>query len=135
MESVYKEFALSFKEANKIDVNADSLDDLILINNSYLHPYLMFVKEHQAFFRAIRLHPARFKTEDAFGGIYTRVLEPIMARFGIDKKKASYIVEYYIKGLNAVIFRWADGGCKDDIDYMVKVIEGCIKPYFKENEK
>jgi len=134
LEHVNKEFIDQFSENNKVDVKSDSLEDLILINDKYLIPYLTFVKEHKSFYKAISKNPSTLDAESSLNNLFKSVIEPIFLRFGSNKDDIPYLFEYYIKGTSAIIIKWANGGCKEDINHMSDLIKSCIKPYHTKNE-
>lgn len=134
LEHVNKEFINQFSENNKVDVKSDSLEDLILINDKYLIPYLTFVKEHKSFYKAISKNPSTLDAESSLNHLFMSVIEPILLRFGSNKDDIPYLFEYYIKGTSAIIIKWANGGFKEDINHMSDLIKSCIKPYIIKDE-
>ena len=68
---------------------------------------------------------------EKFNSLNKYVFRPIFNRFGIDEKSSKYIILYYINGVNAIVNEWILNDCKDDIEFIEKIIIDCIRPYIK----
>lgn len=86
IEHIQEEFQNSFhietedflKEIDKMPIN-----ELILINDKFLQPYLNFVKEHKNIYRATINNPETMRSEAKLAMLYRQILKPIFNRFGI----------------------------------------------------
>lgn len=105
-----------------------SLRDLMLITSEYLHPYLAFVRENRALYKASFRNPKAFHTNTHLENVYQYVMLPIMDRFKIPKDEQQYFVDYYIYGCMAVIRRWVDNNCDDAIEAIESILIRCIRP-------
>ncbi len=130
IEYIQDEFSKSFTVngehfANSIEES--SLEHLVLINNVYLTPYLRFVKEHKSVYRAAVYNPKVMRSEEKMARLYRQILKPIFTRFGIPEDEHKYWMVYYINGVMAIVFEWLKGDCEEPIDYIVNVIEKCVR--------
>lgn len=103
------------------------LEELYLIAPEYLIPYLNYVKEHRRIFRIAASQSAALRMEDAYAGLYRHILNPILDRFNVPEADKSYIMQFYISGLMAVIGEWLKDDCRDSTEHIVSVIQRCIK--------
>ena len=58
--------------------------------------------------------------------MYQSVFAPVLERMHVPKTDRDYILSFYIHGLMAVIARWVQTGCKDDIEHLTEVIQCCV---------
>ncbi len=131
IEMTNKKFAESFDESKHIFTSnwkqTLKKEDLMLVTTPYLEPYLKFIKENKKIFRLSHNKPEILNTEQTFNKMYTNLFEPIMDKFNIKKEEQRYILEFYSKGILAIILEWLKNNCKDEINDVIKVILKCIK--------
>ncbi|MGN1080775.1 MAG: TetR/AcrR family transcriptional regulator [Acutalibacteraceae bacterium] len=129
IEYIQEEFEKSFT------FNADEfvsgigrmpLNDLVLINDKYLIPYLNFVKEHKHIYKATLNNPVSMQSESRLSELYRHVLKPIFMRFGIPDEEQRYWLVYHINGVMAIVTEWLEGNCNETVEEMVRVIENCV---------
>lgn len=130
VERCNEEFLLSFKHKNneKIDIDSQDTEKLILIKEEYLLPYLKFVKENKNLFKAAHTHPELFNTKRTYEAMFENIFNPILKRFGFCEEDNKYIMEYYIKGTSSLILKWASNDCQEDINKIIELILICIRP-------
>lgn len=104
------------------------LNELLLINEIYLKPYLGFVYDNRAIYMAAINNPVTMKTDKRYLGLKKHILEPIMARFEIPEEVRSYWTAYYINGVWAIIQEWINSGCREPIEQLISIIENCVRP-------
>lgn len=102
------------------------LEELIFIDSKCLRPYLTFVKENMTIYRAAYKNPICMRTNEKMQITCKDVLLPILSRFGVEKKKQSYMVSFYIKGCMAIIKDWVNGGCKESVEDIEEIIFECV---------
>jgi len=107
------------------------LEDLILITHDYLLPYLKYIKENKIIHQVAVKNKIVMNTVEKFNSLNKYVFRPIFTRFGIDEKSSRYIIMYYLNGVNAIINEWILNDCKDEIEFIEKIIIDCIRPYIK----
>lgn len=117
-----------FSKASKPDLKSEKLEDLYLITDEYLLPYLRFIKENRAVYRACKDHPELFSADKMQSTMYVDFLNPILERFQVPKERREYLIEYYIKGINALVLRWCGNGCDLDEKEIADLIESVIMP-------
>lgn len=102
------------------------LDNLFLITDEYLKPYLEFIRKNQSLYKAAFNDPKALQTDKRIENIYHYVLFPIMERFHIPKEEQAYQADFYIRGCMAVIQRWVNGGCREAVEQIENIIIHCI---------
>ena len=134
VENTNKHFLTYFNENTNefVDkITTCPMEDLILITHDYLSPYLKFIKENKIIHQVAVKHKVVMNTMGTFNLLNKYVFKPIFNRFGIDEKSSKYIILYYLNGVNAIINEWILNDCKDEIEFIEKIIIDCIRPYIK----
>lgn len=103
------------------------LDELYLITPEYLTPYLNYIRENQRLFRTALDKSAALRLEHSYAGMFQFVLLPILDRYGVPEKDRPYLLAFYIQGLMAIISEWLKHDCADPIEYVVDMIQRCVK--------
>lgn len=103
------------------------LNELVLIHDEYLIPYLTFIKEHKHIFKATLNNPGSLQADDRFSALFRHVIQPIFIRFGIPDEEQIYWLLYHINGVVAIIKQWLKVDCKESIEDMVRIIESCVR--------
>ena len=125
LEMINKRFNEAFN--NKvIDINKDDKDNLFFITDAYLIPYLNFIKENKKIYTLIHDKPLIFKKQQTFKKLYTELFSVILDRYGVLESQKEYIFSYFSFGLVAVIQKWIENDCKDDIEEMAKLMRNLI---------
>lgn len=104
------------------------LNDLMLINELYLKPYLTFIKENKNVYRAAFNNPVSMDTDRLMRETSKSVLMPILGRFDIPDAEQAYWIAFYIQGSMAVIREWLSRDCSDSIEDMMRIMIACIRP-------
>ncbi len=100
--------------------------ELNFINESYLLPYLSFIKENRRVFNAFLSYPSVFKNEAIFERLFENIFDPILERFYYPRDERKYVMMFYLNGINAIISVWINEGCQKSIDEIAEVIRYCI---------
>ncbi len=103
------------------------LDELYLITPEYLTPYLNYIRENQRLFRTALEKSEALRLEHSYAGMFQYVLLPILDRYGVPEKDRPYLLAFYIQGLMAIISEWLKHDCADSIEYVVDMIQRCVK--------
>lgn len=127
IERLNQAFSEKFKET-KLNVSSPDLNELVLINEAYLAPYLEFVEENKNVFRCVHDHPDLFDSANAYRAMFETVFDPILKRFGFSGEDNVYIMEYYGHGLSALVMKWVAGGCKEEKEKIMELIIQCVRP-------
>lgn len=125
-EMINKRFQEGYKKTF-IDVSMGSVDDVFLITPEYIKPYLNFVKENKELFKLIHEKPQIFNNQRAFERLYSELFSHILDKFGVDEKEKPYIFAFYTQGVLAVVMKWVNQGCKEDVDFIMEMITGVVR--------
>lgn len=110
------------KMIDSSEIDSCPMEKLLFIKPEYLIPYLEFVKENKAIFMIAVTQPSVIKVNETFNERYTKYFVPIMKRFGLSETKSRYKMTFYLNGMFAMIIEWLKNDCKDDVDFMAKLI-------------
>lgn len=138
IEHINDEFQKSFAVDAKQFIGAIDqapLNELVLVNDRYLLPYLNYVKSHKLIYRAALNNPDGMQSELMLNGLYKAVLQPIFSRFGIPEAEQKYWLAYHIHGIMAIVFEWIKNDCKESADDISRVIQNCVRPGQYRHEK
>lgn len=129
IENSTKEFVKYFSE----DVNDffkrfndASANELMFVTPEYLTPYLNFIKDNKIFHIVANKHDILMNSTKRFNSLNKHVFMPIFKKYGIDEKDEKYMIVYYLNGINAIVNEWIKNGCKDEIEYIEKIIMDCV---------
>lgn len=132
IENMNKNFFNSFAETYKDALNkikSGGLEELNFITPKYLVPYLNYVKENTKIYKVAISKPHLMKSYEKFEQLYESIINPILDRFNLDNNKRKYVVNFYMKGIEAIINEWIKNDCKDDIDLIVNLLMALIKKH------
>ena len=102
------------------------LQDLNFINEKYLHPYLLFIKENQRVFSAVLSQPTAFDSKAIFKRLFDNIFKPILDRFHYPRDEQNYVMMFYLNGITAIITEWLKDGCQKNIEDISAIIHICI---------
>lgn len=128
-EYVNKKFINYFKINSNVfldDIKSKSLDELNLINEKYLDPYLNFVRENKVIFKASFNNPSGMMANNRYLNLKKYVLVPILKRYNIKDSDINYYLDFYISGIMAVIEKWIINDCKDELSSIKDIIIKCV---------
>lgn len=132
LEETIKSLNLSFnshfnsKENESTIISKDNLEDLLLINDDNLIPYLNFIKENKNIYKVLKNHPQLFNANKTYEQMFRKLFVPIMNRFGVDEKWHKYLMDFYISGLTSIVFDWVYDDCKIPVQEVSDFIKGLI---------
>lgn len=116
---VSDKFALSFDEIN----NKANLEKEILTREKFLKPYLSFIKENKKIYKLMHDKPHLFNLENISKSLYENVFNFALNNYEVKEEEKKYIFSFYTQGVIGVINAWLKGDCKDEIDFIIKIIE------------
>lgn len=102
------------------------LDELNFINDTYLIPYLTYIKENKELFRTALSEVKVFGFESVYKRMFDAVFNPILERFNYPVENRKYVMMYYLNGINAVNLEWLKDGCEKPIEEIAEIIKICI---------
>ena len=122
---INKRFFESFQNRN-INITKASKEESFFITKEYLIPYLKFVKDNKRVFRLIHDKPHLFGNEKALKGMYEGLFSLILDKFNVVEEDKKYIFAYFTQGTLAVILKWVECDCRDDIEKIANLIINLI---------
>ncbi len=131
MENVNKRFLACFtqSEADFVDeIRSKKLEDLVLITQDYLIPYLQFIRENKKVYRASFRNPNEMQANVKYRSLKKYILEPILKKFEVPEIRWQYYIAYYIEGIAAIIKEWLNNDCQDSAETIADIIEECVRP-------
>ena len=132
LEETIESLNLSFnshfksKENESTIISKENIEDLLLINDDNLIPYLNFIKENKNIYKVLKNHPQLFNANKTYEQMFRKLFVPIMNRFGLDEKWHKYLMDFYISGLTSIVFDWVYDDCKIPVQEVSDFIKGLI---------
>ncbi len=128
-EYINQKFLAYFEKNNDFisNINTLPLEELDLINDKYLKPYLTFIKDNKKVFQASFNNPINMKSIDKYSSLEKHIITPILDRFDIPVSTRKYLVGFYLNGIIAIIKIWLEDDCKESIIEIEKMIINCVK--------
>lgn len=135
VEMINRKFQQAFGGTlnDKVKIDSNNLEDLIFINSHFLVPYLELIKENKLLFKAYYKHPELFKAQNVYSKMFENVFNPILEKFGFNKKDNEYIMAYYINGISSIVMKWVENNCADSVEKILDLIMKCVRPQIEGN--
>ena len=102
------------------------LQELNYINEKYLHPYLLFIKENRRVFFAVLSQPLTFDSNIIFQRLFDNIFSPILDKFHYPRSEQNYVMMFYLNGITAIITEWLKDDCRKSIEEISNIIRYCI---------
>ena len=109
-------------KASLASVPTDDPRKVVLTSEKYLRPYLGFIKENMRAYKVIREKDHLFNSQKTFEGFYQSIFSPALTNFGVKESEKKYVFAFYTQGTVAIIGKWLDDNCRDDIDMIIDLI-------------
>lgn len=103
-------------------------EDLVLVTQDYLLPYLCFIRDNKKVYRAAFRNPSSMQAYTRYGELKQHILGPILERFEIPAAHRPYYIAYYVEGIAAIIKEWLRRDCSDKVEMIAQIIESCVRP-------
>ena len=120
----------SYYDVDKKDVvcrlESCQREGLIFITREYLVPYLTFIKENRRIFKLAIKRFQVMNMDEVYGKMFKYIFEPILVQFGIPLEERAYVIKFYLTGVFAIVMEWLNNNCKEDMDFIIKVINDCV---------
>lgn len=123
IENLNKDFLLSFQGYNRTNSKPD---DLVFIKKEFIVPYLEFVKKNKKVMKIAHSKPLLFNNEKIFNNIKKEVCVPAVTKHNVPKQEQNYLIEFYTRGVSAIVNLWLNNECEDSIDDIVNIILKCV---------
>lgn len=101
-------------------------DELFFITDQWLVPWLDFVKENRQVYRAIHTQTDVFGAESTYRQVFQNVFSPVLSRFGVAEERHEYIMEFYRRGLAAVMLKWVESDCRESTAEIAEILKLCV---------
>ena len=118
-----QEFLSSFSTNNQTDRKPG---DLVFIKKEFIIPYLEFVKKNMRVMKMIHSKPLVFNNEKVYNKMKKEIFIPAVEQHNIPKQEQGYIVEFFTKGVVAIVCKWLDEGCVDSTEFIMNMIFKCV---------
>lgn len=131
LENANNAFNHSFSSSQKdfvSNIKDAPLENLVLVNQTYLIPYLEYVKNNKLLYKAAYSNRECLDFEHRMNIMSEKVLCPILTRFKIPKEEQKFWIKFYIQGCHAIIKEWILQDCKLPIAQIEKILLQCIRP-------
>ena len=109
-------------KASLSSVPADDPSKVVLTSEKYLRPYLGFIKENMRAYKVIHQKDHLFNSQKTFESFYQSIFSPALTHFGVDEKEKKYVFAFYTQGTVAIIGKWLEEDCRNDIDLIIDLI-------------
>ena len=103
-------------------------EELVLVTQEYLLPYLRFIRDNRKVYRAAFRNPGSMQAHTRYGELKQHILGPILERFEIPAGHRPYYMAYYVEGIIAIVKEWLRQDCKDEVEMIADIIESCVRP-------
>lgn len=122
MEYLNRDFLSSFPN-NRM---AEKPSDLMFIRKEFIIPYLEFVKKNKKVMKTIHSKPLVFNNEKVYDKMKEEIFIPAVKKHGVLKEEQNYIIEFFTRGVCAIVELWLKNDCCDSIEDVVNVILKCV---------
>lgn len=126
IEMINKRFKNVFN--NKL-INPSVLNkkDLFFIDDNHLIPYLNFIKENKKIYKLIHDNPFIFRKQEALDLMYNNIFSIILDKYGVSNEEKEYVFSFFSFGLVAIIQKWIEKDCVDDINKIANIMKSVIR--------
>ena len=100
--------------------------ELIFVTHEYLVPYLTFIKENRRIFKLAIKQFQVMNMDEVYGKMFKYIFEPILIRFDVPLAERAYVIKFYLTGVFAIVMEWLDHDCRDNMDFIIKIINDCV---------
>lgn len=109
-------------------VDKQEQENLILVTQEYLLPYLRFIRDNKKVYRAAFRNPVGMRADQQYEGLKRNILHPILVRFQVPEAHHPYYIAYYVEGIIAIVKEWLRQDCADEVEMVAHIIEACVRP-------
>lgn len=123
-----KHFSYYGIEKTDVVTRLDTVDrkGLIFITREHLIPYLTFIKENRRIFKVAIKHFKIMNMDEVHRKMFRYIFDPILARFLVPEKERVYVIKFYLNGVFSIVMEWLEDDCKEDMDFIIKIIFDCV---------
>lgn len=107
-------------------LSANGSDELFFLTQKYLHPYLTYIRDNARVFSTALAHIQPLGFDAVYQRLFQTVFDPILDHFHYPTADRRYVMHFYLNGINAVVVAWLDGGCRESIEEMSRILRACV---------
>lgn len=126
LDMINKNFHQTF-DNKMLDIDKMNKNELYLITDEYLIPYLNYIKENNKIYKLIHDKPYIFKKQITFELLYKELFSKILDKYNVSKVEQEYIFAYFSFGLVSIIQKWIEKDCADDIYMIANIMKKVIR--------
>ena len=115
-------------------VPTDDPSKVILTSEKYLRPYLGFIKENMRAYKVIHQKDHLFHSQKTFEGFYQSIFSPALTHFGVSEEEKKYVFAFYTQGTVAIIGKWLENNCRDDVERITDLITRHTMAYGRDKK-
>lgn len=124
LEKLEKKMNNEIYSEAKNKVNSESL----FISIDFFIPFLIYMKNHQAFYRASLQKRNQFPISEGFEGLFETIVKPLCLKNGITSKDDMiYYFIFYQAGITMIFRRWVEKGCKESPEKIAQLLVNCMR--------
>ena len=135
MNDLLEETAAMINErfrASLASVPSGDPSKVVLTSERYLRPYLEFIRDNMRAYKVIHEKEHLFHSQKAFNSFYETIFSPALTNFGVTEKEKKYVFAFYTQGTVAIIGKWLEDNCRDEIDFIIELIMRHTMAYRQE---
>ena len=121
-------------KASLSSVPTDDPSKVVLTSEKYLRPYLNFIKENRRAYKVIHQKDHLFDSQKTFESFYQSIFSPALTHFGVSEKDKKYVFAFYTQCTVAIIGKWLEDNCRDDIDMIIDLIMKHTMAYGRDEQ-
>lgn len=125
IDLINNRFMLAFNN-EVIDPNSKNKNDLFLIEDKYLLPYLNLIKNYKKIYKLIHDKPYIFNNQKVYQKLYNTLFEIILDKYGVADDEKEYVFAYFSFGVLAIVNKWIERDCEDDVHSISNLIKKLI---------
>ena len=70
---------------------------------------------------------SNFKKQITFDQLYNQIFTKILDKYGVSKEEQEYIFSFFSFGLVAILQKWIEKDCNDDVKKIAEIMKKVIK--------
>lgn len=117
------------------NMDSRAREDLVLVTREYLLPYLRFIRDNKKVYWAAFRNPSSMQAHTRYKELKQHILGPILERFDVPAAHRPYYMAYYVEGIIAIVKEWLRQDCADEVEMIAGIIESCVRPRRRNDEK
>jgi hypothetical protein len=84
------------------------------------------ISENRRIFKLVIKHFHLMNMDEVHNRMFKYIFEPILIQFGVPPEERAYVIKFYLTGVFAIVMEWLDHDCRDNMDFIIKIINDCV---------